>query len=55
VEFLDLRVPVAATRVMIAGKELFTSKVRVDLVRPGGREWRGRLESFVNCNGKCGE
>ena len=45
-EFLDLRVPVAATRVMIAGKELFTSKVRVDLVRPGGREWRGEAGKF---------
>jgi hypothetical protein len=40
---------------MIAGKELFTSKVRVDLVRPGGRECRREAGKFVNCNGKCGE
>jgi hypothetical protein len=46
VEFLDLRVPVAATWVMIAGKELFTSKVKVALIRPGAREWRGEAGKF---------
>jgi hypothetical protein len=39
---------------MIAGKELFAGKVRVDLVSPGGREWKERLGRFVNCNEKCG-
>ena len=51
-EFLNLRAPVAATWVMITGKELFTSKVRVDL--RVGESGGGRLESVVNCNGKCG-
>jgi hypothetical protein len=46
VEFLNLRVPVAATWVMIAGRGLFTSTVRVDLLRPGGREWRGEAGKF---------
>jgi hypothetical protein len=54
VEFLNLRVPVAATWVMIAGKELFTSQVRVDLLKLGGREWRGEAGKFINCNGECG-